>query len=478
MTQREFHKALDLLTPGPDAQHRMATAVKARRRPGPLLIRPALAAAAVLLVMCTVGTALAASPELRQAVLSFFRLEEPEQIPHQPPGQTGVPNGPDIAQGIIGGQVRAQYIRLDKNYQLKCGLFSEIEWDEANTAIQSAEFWEIRGDTLVETEVELRSTNLDVTWRGVDYQGTLYWFVRNGRLGLYAGATRSMDSEVEANWYVSDIPGRTDVVLLRLSQGRQLDYGEYGFLWHLDTGEVEDFLAGTGAEDLELAYDYACSEDLQQVLVQCRTGLDSSRVYLCDRTTGTATALDTLVDFEVQAASFGKGDTLILYSLDWDDDIDCQTVACYAYDIPSGQWIRTLAQAPFCRGWEEQPSGVMTFGNRCVRIAQDGQTWVVDLNTGAETLVDNFTFTQGSSFMLSPNGKRLLYLHTTTPETGGLGISQLGVMDLEQGTFLAFDREGFEELYEEGVGWCDDNRVTVRAHTRDEAAPYLLVYEF
>lgn len=60
----------------------------------------------------------------------------------------------------------------------------------------------------------------------------------------------------------------------------------------------------------------------------------------------------------------------------------------------------------------------------------------------------------------------------------GLGISQIGVADLEKGVFFAFDREGYENLYEGGIGWDDDNTVSIRANTLDNETQYLLVYQF
>ncbi|MCI8437600.1 MAG: hypothetical protein HFF41_07305 [Lawsonibacter sp.] len=63
-------------------------------------------------------------------------------------------------------------------------------------------------------------------------------------------------------------------------------------------------------------------------------------------------------------------------------------------------------------------------------------------------------------------------------KTDGLGISQIGVADLEKGVFFAFDREGYDSLYEIGIGWDDDNTVSIRASTLDNQTQYLLLYQF
>ena len=64
------------------------------------------------------------------------------------------------------------------------------------------------------------------------------------------------------------------------------------------------------------------------------------------------------------------------------------------------------------------------------------------------------------------------------PNTDSLGISQIGVADLEKGIFFAFDREGYENLHEEAIGWEDNNTVSINARTLDDETQYLLLYQF
>ena len=59
--------------------------------------------------------------------------------------------------------------------------------------------------------------------------------------------------------------------------------------------------------------------------------------------------------------------------------------------------------------------------------------------------------------------------------SGNLGY---GVVDLEKGAFIAFDREGYQNLREEGIGWDDDNTVSISARTPDGETRYLLLYQF
>ena len=75
-----------------------------------------------------------------------------------------------------------------------------------------------------------------------------------------------------------------------------------------------------------------------------------------------------------------------------------------------------------------------------MELGQDGSVCLIDRTTGARTMVQNFTFEKGMGFLLNPSGTKLLYYNMDS-DADGLGITQLGVIDLEKGTFIAFDRK-------------------------------------
>ena len=55
---------------------------------------------------------------------------------------------------------------------------------------------------------------------------------------------------------------------------------------------------------------------------------------------------------------------------------------------------------------------------------------------------------------------------------------QLGVVDLEKGAFIAFEREGYENLYEKSIGWSNDSTVSINATASDGETQYLIFYTF
>lgn len=476
MNINDYKKAMDQILPNDGLKARIMAQAPSQQRYIPVRRTLSYALAAVLTLTCLFTAALAASPELRTAVLSFFHMEEREQVP----GSSGAQTGLDVSNAEIGELVKAQYIRLDsRRYGFSDGLLNDLTWSDDWKTLLDAKFWEPKEGELSPVQVDMQTSEVDITFKGLHYKGEFYWFVRDGQLSYFTPDNRDYDEEqgIETDWNLSPVPGRTDVLLLRLSQGRQMEYSEYPFLYHVDTGEIEDILAGTGTDQLEYAYGYDWSENFRRAIILTGNWLDDQLTWLCDLDTKTLVRLDELVDIDVYTAAFADDDTLVLHSAARDEEGILQDVSFYAYDIPSGRLTKTLESTPYYRDQDENPSGVKTFGSRCVLISEGGQVQVVDLKTGNRTLLGDFTYQKGDSFQLNSSGNKLLYF-AMNPGLNGLGISQIGVADLEKGTFFAFDREGYENLYEGGIGWEDDGAVSIRAHTSDGETQYLLLYQF
>lgn len=242
MTLEEYRGALDRTLPPPDLKGRIRRALETpparlRRR----ALRAALAALAA--AACLLTAALAASPEFRAAVLTFFRLEQAEQVPL--PGESP-PDGPELTHALVAGQVEAQYIRLPGSgtgYSYGNGVLFQVEQEE-DGAPKAVRWWAAEGDALV--PLEGRATGFSAAWAGLEYTDTVYWCVYEGEVSCYCAGSAGM--AVDYNCTVSPLPGRTDAAILTLSQGSQMGYQEYPMLLDLETGAVTDLLAGTGWE--------------------------------------------------------------------------------------------------------------------------------------------------------------------------------------------------------------------------------------
>ena len=433
MNINDYRKAMDHISPSNELKERIMHKKTTHRRYAPVYRVLASTLTAILMLTCVTTVALAASPELRRAVLSFFRIEEREQVPgqtdinpsdiNQPDVDQPYDNQPDISQTEIGSLVKAQYIKMDQRYGLSGGLLNNLTWSDDGRTLLEAEFWEIKDNNLVPVQVDMRTSQIDITFQDINYQGNLYWFIRNGELYYFQGSPYGVDTRPEDEWSVEAIPRHTDVLLLKLAQGQQTDYTEYPMLFYLDTGETEDFLASTGARELEYAYDYSWSENMRRALILCSVGMGGLQEWLCDLDARTLIRLDELTGMgEEVSAGFADNDTLILTThTTSEEDETWQTITCYAYDIPTGQKTKTLDKAHYYRWWDE-PYGAQLFGSRCVLIGEDGQVRLVDLKTGMQTVVEGFTWQMGDEFMPSPSGNKLLY-YSSDSKAEGLGIS-------------------------------------------------------
>lgn len=469
MNLDEYKGALDRMVPAPDLKDRIRDALAApapvsrpRRRAG----RIALAAAAA--VACTFLVAMAASPQLRTAVLTLFRLEETEQVP-TPTGEG--PEEPELTQNTIGQQVEVQYIRLPGD-GLGCDYSSNTLYqaDRAEDgSVLGIHYWGIDGDTLV--ALETSTTDFTAVWDGVRYTNTVYWCEYEGVISCYCdGSSPASD---DCCW-ISPIPGRTDAVLLTLSQGSQVDYREYPVLLDLATGEITDLLGDTGWEAAAPLTEVQWTDDLSAAI------LSSDRMgwFYCHRASKITISLNELTGLEVSSAYFADDSTLILLTRSGPDGEYCDI---WTWQPDSGTLKRTFSQLPVYQPRKEQSYGFQFFfgGGRGIYAAEDGTVSILDLVTGETTAVEGFSLSQTDGTLLpNPSGTKVLFA-SYDDQTSGLGISSLGVMDLEQGTFTLLDRENYENLYEGVLGWFDEDRIAITARgKKDYSAAYLYLYRF
>ena len=472
MNAEDYRGAVDRLVPAPELKGRIlarlesgpaATPVPRRRRAG----RAVLAAAAV--VACTVLVALASSPDFRAALLVFFHLEEAEQVPA--PSGSGV-GDPAMTQEVIARQVEVQYIRLPgvgSGYSYGSGTLYQVERDDLGRVL-SVRFWGVGEEDLV--PLETKTTDFSTTWDGVTYTDTVYWCEFEGEISCYCNGSAGMVMDID--WGVGPLSGGTDAVLLTLSQGSQMDYRQYPVLLDLATGSVTDLLGGTGWEVAAPLTQVQWNSDLSAAVLR---GNQTGWFY-CDREAGTTVDLSELTGVEIVSASFAGEDAVIL--LTWSGpDGACWDV--WVYRPAAGALTRTFSELPVYSRRDELPYGMEFFfgGGRALYVAPEGTVSVLDLLTGQATAVADFNLREwGGGFIANSAGNKLLF-NTCDPEVKGLGIRQLGVIDLEDGVFTVLDREGYDALYEVSLGWFDEDRVAIVAYgAEDYGVQVLSLYRF
>ena len=473
MTVQEYKNVIDCFEPDSYMKCRIAARIKEAaqsRGPARRVLASVLIAAVVLI--CTMTAALAASPELRQAVLSFFHLEAVEQVPGADDMDGASSGGPSVTQGTVGDQVQVQYVQIPAgSFGIGNGTICQMDRAEDGSLL-SLRFWGLEGGEL--TGLEPRESSFFVTWRGVDYQGVFQWCIWNGELTCHGdGAAPGLALEEEIDWFVTAIPGRTDAVLLTVSQGSQIDYCEHPYLYHLNTGAAEDLLAGIDTEPLGRVMHHAWSEDLSKAILSCNNG---QTFWYCDTAAGALTEVGQLTGLDVFSAFFADDETLIILSRVGEDGA---SYSAWAYDLNSEELTQTLDDVKAYRLREEKPYGIQFLGGRySLYVSPTGQVSVFDLKTGIQTAVEGFTFSPNGTFNFR-GSDRALYFCMDQEIKDGLGVSQLGILDLDRGTFLAFDREGYDALHEASVSWFSDDQVIIWGYSNDsDPTYYLYIYQF
>ena len=451
MTIREYRKAVEGVHPPEGMEERLKRAVRnppVKRRRAPLLL-----AAVLTVLLALLATAVSADESFRREVFQFFRIPVAEQVPQDlDAGKEG--DALFLGTTELEGGVTVQYLRLTGQWDDENGILCHWQ-DEART---EADFYAVTDGGLQSLESHRLTTT--VSWRGTDYAIDLQWAAFGDALRVQAFGNQ--------NWDVSYLEGRADAVLLRLFGGTGEEYGEHAMLLDLSTGEVTDLFAGTGAEELTNVVQITLSGDLRRAILSCDYG---EQLYLCDLEKKTTKPVEEVLGGPVDGLWFIVGDLVGWYTMD-----EAYRYTCFVADLADGTTTLRFADQPAYQ--RELDRGVVFLEGRYVlEVLEDRQTVLLDLLTGAETAVADFTYPEGDS-RTRPNstGNKILFLEMEM-DGEGLGISELTVLDLERGTAAALGREGYDVRQEVSVSWFDDDRVVIRSEEAD-GTQLLSLYRF
>ena len=454
MTRDDYLKAVGSFEPDEDMKRRVLSGMASQPRHRHHVRRALISVLAAVLVLASLtGVAMAASPEVREAVLRFLHLAETEQVPE---AATVIGSQP-VSGTDIGGRVTAWYLEFENGE----GFTTERMRLNSDGTIDAFIGWNFDGKTLTTYEMEPQSCVFELAWRGHFYSEEFYYCVDDGELVVYAPSAGPSDAYT---WYVNTLPGRTDTVLLYVSRGGQIDYECYPCLVDIESGKVTDFLAVTGAAKLRYAYEYDFSPDMSRVVILCQDGKTYGAVtgWYCDISSGELTELGELTGTTAKWGSFAADGKLIV------SDYTQDTATYWSYDPETGETHEVLRDVPLARYGNEYGLAILN-AQTGIYFDTDGSAGVIDLATGERREIENFEYGSGG-FLANPDGTKLCYTGR-----GEDGRRRLGVLDLEAGSFVAFDRAEREDTKWIGLNWFDNDRVMILS--RSDSAEYLTLYE-
>lgn len=294
------------------------------------------------------------------------------------------------------------------------------------------------------------------------WQISFDWYEKNGT--LYTNA-RNYGPAASMEWSVSAARDSSDFLILTLGFGQQIEYTQYPFLYNVRTKELLDVLARCRLPEGQRITQTAFSPNLSRILITCDNG---AAVYCYDIAEEKLVSLNEASGLEEPEASFLDDNTIRCLSIEENGLYHCRTV-----EMPSGKCTERFSHLPRLEG--DFHSGIALTGGRYgLYVNEDRSVMEYDFKSGDYAAVENFKYPEDDVFLtLNPAEDKILFIRETS-EADGLGVSQLGVLNLVSRTFILLDREGYETRRETSVGWFDNDRVAIRADS--QGCGYLYLY--
>lgn len=440
-------------------------------------------AAAVLIVILSIGTVMAVSTEFRELVFRVLHIEQELVVPTTPV-TTGIhadnmiveptvlievePTGmQEDAVGQYGRQVvTGVYIHTPIATHARNGV---LLVNKDSVSLKQGNYYDAYYEENGEL-IRLTPNTFDQTYtvHGCRVRVQFEWVDHNGRAVM--------------TWAEPDAPFRTyggqtsaEAMLFYFQLTWQLENGEYRsgaypVLLNLYTGELTELLAGTEVEWLPYFDSMAISQDRTKLLLRQKERKES-RLYYVDLVSKAAYSLDELSGEHVDACSLSENKLICWSSTDnayisnyfkiWNFDL----TTFERTDLVEG--MRDAAQSKaedagivFLEGFD----GRSHWGNNytgspfALAVDEEQNTYLIDLATGERSDLAGVFWQPGMSMNPSSDGTKLLL---TCRREGELDIGSVAVVDYERKTVLQFYRENPNQILESMAYWFDEDTIVV-----------------
>lgn len=436
--------------------------------------RPLIALiAAVVMLLGAFSVAMAASPEFREAVFTFFGIEQPEIVPEHATDHVLSPDdmAVDPIKNDIGGVIEGTYIHTPIASYAEAGVFL-ICTDEAHMK-QGSHYDAYREENGELIKLETHHFNKTLEVGDFTFQTDFEWTEVDGR-------TIITYMEPSAQYSIDDFAGSPEKTLVLFYCWTQTEEEGYRFtnypaFLNLKTGAITDVLAGTGAENIHEILKAATSEDQTKMLfiTQQQTvyyvDLLEKELYNVAELSGepiTDCTLvnDTLVCWRIEDASSASG-AFGKYRV-W--SIDLKTFEKHERSIPSDRETLFFGfNTPFATG--------NMYAGSCFAIQVDAarNTYIVDLENGITTMIADFEWPGSFPYIggiPSSDGHKLLIFGEKTGNT----FEYIGVLDFDREMCIQFSRENNNAVNEHSAYWFDNEKIVIRTDSSEVSTDYYI----
>ncbi len=421
-----------------------------------LLLAAAVAAA---LLIATLGVAMAASPDFRDAVYSIFHIQTRE-----PASEAGAVTDENVqlwkhleledAAEIDYYTLRIPFIPVADN--------TLYHWDENGGVfyhLTNKGFEEIPG-----TRMEF-----EVTFGGATQHIVYDWAKVNGQYVIgYREDPRMNENPYGYAWMLHQPDQASPDVWLTLPDWSK-SFAPCPFLLDLETGTWTDVLQGMEYDRLnkERMYSWRFSPDGEHLLMMD----DCGGAWLYDTEAHTETDLSLDNTQVLLDAAFLDAETLALMS------VDNQIYSFTWFHVEDGTMEQRSypsdAEGPGLR------SVLTPVGSHGITLNADGTLSLTDLQTGIGARLP--AFDRDCVYLLNDDGTQMLCVDRRLSDSGTDGLltqtfTGFSVCDLENHTVVRLDREPSEDADEWSVFWLDNERFAVWAENPADGFGDIHVY--
>lgn len=412
----------------------------------------------ILMIILSVGAAMAASPAFRELVFQFFQIDQVQTIPESSMNSAIAVDTmfaePSVA---IGNRIQGKHVHTPVSTLAQNGVFL-ICTDDVHTKQGShydayvekqGEFIKLSEHTFAQNYA-LHGVTFCVRFDWVEYDNKVIvtWIDEN------------------AAFKIPENAGNSSALLIQLIFTSANDNGDntesyYPVLLNLCTGELTDILSETGATKLKEIGNSAISEDFTKMLL-CNTEKDGYTLYYVDLTTKQMYSLDELSGEKVDSCSLIEN-TLACWSLTeeyykaWNIDLATFQRTELFDSVFNAATSKVEAGIVFMMGFDSwvHEGTVYTGSAFALEVDKAQNVFVIDLATGKKAPIEGCTWIADVQQIPCPDGKKLLL--TACPDWQD--YTYVGVLDFEKLTYTAFSRENQQN--EHLADWFNNTTVVI-----------------
>ena len=461
--------------------------------------RRLLSLAAAVLVMTTVLflTAFAVSEDFREYVISFFRVEETEQVPARREEEQTESFGVAREDVSIGGVITGTYVHTPQASHARGGIYLICTDDEMMNSGNHYDAYILENGEFI--KLEKKRFSQDYVIQGAPIHIEFEWAEHGGKVAL-----TYIDPEAPCRIY--GLSGSAEGVLMELSIPHS-----YPVTLNLHTGEMTDLLAGTEAERFQNIGQAALTEDRSKLLLAtweeklyC-VDLAKKKLYDLDIMSGEHVEQcvvfdDTVTCMVLEGEGMAAGD--LGHYRAWNIDLktgerkELFSIAAtpatsfevwsehqedFQFDengdlIPQEESRWDLAGLHFITGFDRSSHWGNMYAGSAFAVVVDEQrnVSVIDLETGEQGQIPGWQWPDIPYPILecqpSPDGKKLLLYSRASANVH----ETVGVLDFEKKTYLEFDRENTTGFRENLIYWFDQDSIMISADSGGMTRDYYL----